>query len=238
MKIIVGKPSEYGNFSIEPTAGKTILAIYFDFTTRLLIVEELAVANEGKQSQPIFTTTIDAENARVIPPEERENYIDYAEQSEIDAETGLKRISRREIDFGTGGEIIKEKLYEFGTSVEISSATRIAFGKNAPQTVFDSYKQEQEWKAREELFWQNEYAAKSFAERAAYWASSMFRHVRWQSESGLDEYAGFSPEWYEFAKSREPDFDKILAFIFEHYKGEFVYQDCSIAEIRRRIGKK
>ncbi|HEX8250629.1 MAG TPA: hypothetical protein VF599_20820 [Pyrinomonadaceae bacterium] len=238
MKINAGKASEYGDFSIEPTAGKTILAVYVDFTTRLLIVEELAVANEGKQSQPIFTTTIDAENARVIPPEERKNYIDYAEQSEIDAETGLKRVFRREIDFETGGEIIKEKLYESGSNVEISSATRIAFGKNAPQTVFDSYKQHEQWKAQEELFWKNEYAAKDFAERAAYWSSSMFRHMRWQSESGLDQYAGFSPEWYEFAKSREPDFDKILDFIFERDKGEFDYQDCSPAEILRRIGKK
>ena len=90
-------------------------------------------------------------------------------------------------------------------------------------------------KEREELFWQTEYAAKDFEQRAAYWASMMLRHRRWQSESGLDEYAGFTREWYDFAKSRDPEFDAILAFIFERYKGEFEYQDYSPEEILRRI---
>ena len=63
----------------------------------------------------------------------------------------------------------------------------------------------------------------------------MLRHARWQSEWGLDEYDGFNPEWYESAKQRDPEFDKILRYIFEHDKGEFDYQDCSLNEIFRRI---
>lgn len=231
MKINLEKVSEYGDFSIELTDGREILAIYFDFETKLLIVEELAARNGN--SQPIYVTTIDAGAARIIPPNERKNHIDYSEQTETDEETGLKRTFRREVNAETGNEFINEKLYE--SNFEISKSARIAFGKTKPQTIFDSYKQRLKEKEREELFWKTEYAAKNFEERAAYWASMMFRHMRWQSESGLDEYAGFTPEWYEFAVRREPEFDKILSFIFERYKYEFDYQGHSVAEILKRI---
>lgn len=230
MKINLEKVSEHGDFSVEPTDGRQILAVYFDFETRLLIVEELA-ARTGN-SQPIYVTTIDAAARRIVAPDERKNYIDYAEQSESDEETGLKRIFRREINAETGNEFINEKLYK--SNFEISSSTRIAFSKTKPQTVFDSYKQRLKEQEREELFWKTEYAAKNFEERAAYWASTMFRHMRWQSESGLDEYAGFTPEWYEFGKRRDPEFDKILSFIFRRYKSEFDYQGYSPDEILSR----
>ena len=237
MKINLEKNSEYGNFSIEPTAGKQILAVYFDFVTKLLIVEEIAdTARERAKSQPIYVTTIDSEAARIIPLDERKKYINYSKQSEIDEELGLKRIFRRAINAETGNEFVEEKLYK--SSIEISRSTRLAFGKTAPPTAFDDYKQRLEQAEREELFWRTQYAAKNFAERAAYWASAILRQMRRQSESGLDEYAAFTPEWYEFANAREPDFDKILSFIFERYKREFDYQDCSENEILRRLGKR
>jgi hypothetical protein len=238
MKINTEKISEYGNFSIEPTAGKQILAVYFDFATKLLIVEELADSNKGEQSQTIYVTTIDAAAAKIIPPDERKNYIDYSEASEIEEELGLKRIFSREINFETGGEFIKEKLFKLDSSVEISSSTRIAFGRTAPPTAFDYYKQRLAEQAREELFWKTEYAAKNFEERAAYWASGMLRQMRRQSESGLDEYAAFTPAWHESARSREPEFDKMLSFIFQRYRREFDYQDYREDEIRRRLGMK
>jgi hypothetical protein len=238
MKINLEKGSEYGNFSIEPTAGKQILAVYFDFSTKLLIVEELVNAEQNRESRPLHVTTIDAGTARIISLDERKKHIDYSEGREIDEELGLKRIFRREINFETGNEFIIEKLSKLESNAEISSATRTAFGKTAPATVFDDYKARLAQKEREELFWKTEYAAKDFEERAAYWASAMLRQMRWQSESGLDEYAAFTPGWYEFAKNREPDFDKMLTFIFERYRYEFNYQDASETEIRRRIGKK
>jgi len=231
MKINLEKASEYGDFSIEPTAGKEILAVYFDFETKLLIVEE--VAESAASSRPIYVTTIDAPAARIIPIEERKNYIDYSEQSETDEDLGLKRIFRREINAETGNESIIDRLYR--SDVEISSSNRIAFSKTKPPTVFDSHRQRLEQAAREELFWETEYRAKTFEQRAAYWVSVMFRHMRWQSESGLDEYAGFDPEWHAYATRRDPEFEQILLFIFERYKDEFEYQDHSTDEIRRRI---
>ena len=237
MKINPEKDSEYGSFSIEPTAGKQILAVYFDFSTKLLIVEELADADEGKSSQPIYVTTIDARAAKIIPPAERKNHIDYSEASEIDEGLGLKRTFRREIVAETGSEFIRERLSALESNVELGRSTRVAFDKNAPQTAFDSYKQRLEQEEREALFWKTRYAAKTFEDRAAYWASTIFRQRRRQSESGLDEYAACTPEWHEFAASREPDFDKMLDFIFERDRREFEYQDLSENEFRRRIGK-
>jgi len=92
MKINLEKTSEYGNFSIEPTAGKQIPAVYFDFAAKLLIVEELADSNKSERSEPIYVTTIDAAARKIIPPDERKNYIDYSEASKIEEEPGLKRI--------------------------------------------------------------------------------------------------------------------------------------------------
>lgn len=231
MKIDLEKASEYGDFSIEPTDGKEILAVYFDYETKLLIVEELGARTEN--SRPVYVTTIDARRARIISPDERGNYINYSEQSETDAELGLKRTFRREINPATGNEFIIEKLYQ--ADAEISASTRVAFSKTAPPILFDSYRQRLKEREREETFWKTEYAAKNFDERAAYWAAMMLRHMRRQGESGLDEYAGFTPEWYEFAKQRDPEFDEILSYIFERDKGEFEYQDYSTNEIRRRI---
>jgi hypothetical protein len=233
MKLDIERVSEYGSFSIEPTEGRKILAVFLDFETKLLIVEELA-ARTG-DSQLVYVTTIDARAARIIPPGERKNRIDYSEQSETDEEAGLKRVFRREIDTETGNESFSEQLYK--SNVQIGRSTRIAFRKSKPETILDSYRRRLEEQEHQELFWKTEYAAKTFEDRAAYWAASIHRHMRWQSESGLDEYAGFTPEWYELAKRREPEFDKILSFMFERYKHEFAYQDCSTDEILRRIGK-
>lgn len=94
-----------------------------------------------------------------------------------------------------------------------------------------------DYRKKEESFWNNEYAAKSFEEKAAYWANGMFRSERWQTESGLDIYNGYTPFWYQFAKNREPDFDKMLLFIFERYQREFEYSDLNPKEILRRIGR-
>lgn len=231
MQLNPEKASEFGDFSIEPTAGLEILAVYIDFETKLLIVEEIAERSGG--AQPIRVTTIDARAARIVPPAERKNFIDYSERTETDAGLGLTRTFRREINFETGNEFIIEKLCR--ADEEISGSTRIAFGQNASPNVFDSYRQRLKEQEREESFWQTEYRAKDFEQRAAYWASMMFRHMRWQSESGLDEYAGFTPDWYEYARRREPDFDHLLAFIFERYRYEFDYQGYSETEIRRRL---
>lgn len=90
-------------------------------------------------------------------------------------------------------------------------------------------------RAAAERFWTAEYAAMDFEARAAYWAGTMFRHMRWQSESDLDPCAGFDAEWLAHAKSREPDFDRMFEYILQRWEQEFLYQDTSPAAIRRRV---
>lgn len=102
--------------------------------------------------------------------------------------------------------------------------------------IIEKIKYRIDYLKKEDSFWNNEYGAKSFAEKAAFWADGMFRSARWQTESGLDIYDGYTPSWYRFAIDREPDFDQMLVYIFEKYREEFVYNDLSTTEILRRIG--
>ncbi|MBX7173246.1 MAG: hypothetical protein K1X72_19915 [Pyrinomonadaceae bacterium] len=81
--------------------------------------------------------------------------------------------------------------------------------------IIETIKYRIAYQKKEDSFWKNDYGAKSFEEKAAYWANGMFRSERWQTESGLDIYEGYTPNWYQFAKKREPDFDKMLVYIFE-----------------------
>lgn len=74
------------------------------------------------------------------------------------------------------------------------------------------------------------YLKKSYEERVKHWAS-LHQGMRWQVESGLDEYIGFSKKWLEEIKEYEPDIESILEVVFEkHWKG---YWD--INEIKRRL---
>lgn len=203
MKLDLENVSEYGSCSIEPAEGRKITAVFIDFETKLLIVEE----------QPTCVTTIDAAAARIIPPGERKSRIDYSEQSETDEASGLGRVFRRELDAETDNETISEQLYRSNTRMSRSSS--IAFSKTKLDTILDSYLKRTSEQERQESLWKTEYATKTLEERDA----------------------GFTPEWYELAKTRDPEFSEILTFMFERDKRELAHQDASPAEIVRRIGR-
>jgi hypothetical protein len=58
------------------------------------------------------------------------------------------------------------------------------------------------------------------------------RGMRWQVESGLDAYAGYSPEWHRSVLEVEPDIDAIMDIVFARY-----WKDIwSREEYFRRIG--
>lgn len=103
--------------------------------------------------------------------------------------------------------------------------------------IIETIKYRIDYQKKEDSFWNNEYAVKSFSEKASYSANGIFRSERWQTESGLDIYEGYTPAWYQFVKEKEPDFDKMLVYIFEKYKSEFDYSDLNPEEILRRIGR-
>lgn len=232
MRIDRERPSEHGSFTIEPTEGKTIKDVFRDATTGLLIVEEETEGKRGFRRR--FTTTVDPETGQIIPIEERKRRIDYAEERTLDEETKLELRSSRTVDATTGVETVYERLVK-PNGAEARRTTRTAFTRSRLSTLLDDHKREEAQRAERDRFWTTEYAAKDFAARAAYWAGTMFRHMRWQSESGLDPYAGFTREWFDDAKSREPDFDRMFEYILQRYEQELLYHDASPAEIRRRV---
>lgn len=234
MKIDHERPSEHGSFTIEATDGRTIKDVFRDAKTGLLIVEEEAEGKRGFRRQ--FTITVDPETGRIIPIEDRREHIDYADTCARDEQTNLELRSSRKVDKTTGAETIYERLVK-PDGAEAGRTTRAAFARTEPSTLLDDHRRREAYKAKEERFWTTEYAAKDFAARADYWAATMFRHMRWQNESGLDPYAGFDREWFDYAKSREPDFDRMFDYLLERYEQEFLYQDASPAAIRRRVGK-
>ena len=234
MKTDYARPSEHGSFTIEATEGRTIKDVFRDATTGLLIVEEETEGKRGFRRQ--LTTTVDPETGQIIPIEERKSHIDYSDKRARDEETKLELRSSRKVDATTGAETIYERLVK-PNGAEARRTTRDAFTRSKLPTLLDDHKRQEAQKAESEQFWTTEYAAKDFAARAAHWAGTMFRHIRWQSESGLDPCAGFSREWFIDAKSREPDFGRMFDYILQRYEQELLYHDTSPAEIRRRVGK-
>lgn len=241
MKIDHERPSEHGSFTIEATAGRTLKDVFRDATTGLLIVEEEAAWKRGSRQ---FTITVDPKTGQIIPIGERGKYIDYTETRVIDEETKLELRTFRKVDKTSGAETIHELLVK-PDGAEESRTERVAFTRNKLSTLLEDHKRREAYKAQhkaqhkaqEERFWTTEYAPKDFAARAAYWAGTMFRHMRWQTESGLDPLEGFDREWFEHAKSREPEFDRMFDYLLERYAQDFLYEDTNPADIRRRVGK-
>ncbi len=232
MQINYNQPSQYGKFAIEKTEGSEIIGLYIDEQTQLLIVEELLEANKGQKSNSIYLTTINPATGQIIPIADRKNYINYAEQEEINAELGLKRVFRRETNQLNGFESIYEQLYRVGEEAIISQSTRIAFSKEKIKNGFDSYEQGLEWARQKAKFWREEYPHKTFDEKVSYWASSFHRQMRWQGESDYDEYAIYSPQLYADCKQKEPEFDKIWKEVFIRY---FIPYGWDTDEIEKRM---
>ncbi|MEM8531928.1 MAG: hypothetical protein AAGF95_13880 [Chloroflexota bacterium] len=76
-----------------------------------------------------------------------------------------------------------------------------------------------------------DYAGYTFEQKVRYWSSQINQQMRWQAESGLDPYAGFSRDWYEAVKRAEPHFDAIIDAAFE----QFLSWEWDKAEYKRRI---
>jgi len=83
----------------------------------------------------------------------------------------------------------------------------------------------------EKLFWRDIYPKYSFDEKVSYWSQTLNQQMRWQAESGLDEYTIFSRDWYISVKGIEPNIDRIIAMSFE----KFLSWEWSQNEYLKRI---
>jgi hypothetical protein len=79
-------------------------------------------------------------------------------------------------------------------------------------------------------FWKEVYPKFSFEEKVSHWAGTLDRRMRWNADSGADEYAIFSAKWYATTKEDEPDIDRIIDSIFETH-----WKDRNKAEYLKRI---
>lgn len=75
------------------------------------------------------------------------------------------------------------------------------------------------------------YAGYTFEQKVRYWSYTIHQQMRWQAESGLDPYAGFSRDWHAAMKRAEPDFDALINAAFER----FLSWEWDQAEYERRI---
>lgn len=82
-------------------------------------------------------------------------------------------------------------------------------------------------------FWITIYPKYTFDERIRYWAGTLRQQMRFQAESGLDEYAMFNKGWYEWVKGKEPDFDTVIETAFKNY----LSPDWSYEEFLKRIAQ-
>ena len=87
-----------------------------------------------------------------------------------------------------------------------------------PKAEFLKYyrKQEAHFRAKQTEIAPN-YDQKNFNEKVDFWAGRMNQGMRWQADSGLDPYAGYSAEWRENILCFEPNFDTIIEEAFERF---------------------
>lgn len=96
-------------------------------------------------------------------------------------------------------------------------------------------KEDKKQEVANQHFEEQVYPNMTFEEKVKYWSGTLHTQMRWQAESGLDEYAIYTPEWYQSTKTHEPQFDKIMEEVIRKYWG--VGADWDEQEYYKRIGK-
>ena len=76
------------------------------------------------------------------------------------------------------------------------------------------------------------YSVQSREGKVKHWSGNLGQQMRWQAESGLDPYAGYSPEWHEDLLTLEPDLDALIKEAFRLY----LSWEWSYTEYCHRVG--
>ena len=70
-------------------------------------------------------------------------------------------------------------------------------------------------------FWKEEYPYLPTEEKIKIWAGGMYRAMREQGESGLNEYVIYSENWLRETLEQEPNFISMLPAIYNIWGGMF-----------------
>ncbi len=106
------------------------------------------------------------------------------------------------------------------------------------KVISESRQDSGSWDAWEQEGAEEKYQAMSLEERKSGMLREAWQSIRWQGESGYDEYAMFTKEAYQSWKSRDSQIDEILDFVIKHladmlHENEKEFSD----EINRRLGR-
>lgn len=234
MEIINNISSKYGNFTIKSSPDRHIESIFIDYQTKLLIVQETLFADKHLNSKETYVTTIDTKIGKIINLVDRKDYIDYQDKIEKNELLRVYSISKRIINIRTCDEYFSEILYNLDTNNIIGNRQRIAFYDKAQSSYIDLHIKHLESKSEEELFWKNEYPKKSFNQKVEFWNGILHRQMRWQGESGYDEYLIFNKDWYVKTIHQDPEFERVFDNLLEN---SFKQYGWNVDEIRKRINE-
>lgn len=73
----------------------------------------------------------------------------------------------------------------------------------------------------ENIFKKDKYPLFSDEEKISYWGAGLHRGMRWQAESGYDEYAIYTQHWLEGVLAQEPRFMELLPNIYSLWGASF-----------------
>jgi hypothetical protein len=214
----------YERFIITETEDRRIFRKFIDYETGYLIVLELNKLD--KSDNRLYTNVINPQTGEIISPQERIKQINTTEQEIRDERLGLTLLSRRTVDEQTGSESLDERLLETATQRQILSGKSAAFDPEPRKNLIERHLEYLAEKRKSEEFWKNEYPQKTFEEKQAFWAQSIYRYMRWQGESGQDEFGVFTRENYLDWKAKEPQIDLILDFIIKRFPWEMTTQEA------------
>lgn len=182
---------------------------FVDAPTGRLVVEHV---RDGDPRTHI--TVIDRPTGQVVSLEQRIAEIPGDELIRVDAARGLRLSARRTIDPDTGYEAHDEVLTDVRTGRVVSRRTSAGLDAAPRVDLLDAHLEYLEARAREEVFWRDEYARWSFERRAEHWYDLIRRAMRSQEEYGLDELSIFTPESHAAWRALEPEIDRVLDAVF------------------------
>ncbi len=214
MEIKHGQSASESNFEIIATSNRKIIKQFIDYETGYLVVME--IITDIPTDTNVYFTLIDPNTGLIISPQVRLTSIEGWERTIVDEEHGLQLTSRRTVDLPTGQETLHETLVNIANSDVVATSKSSPFNPEPSRNLLDEYLERQAEKQRTSNWWQEEYTQMSLEEKQGFWLHNTMMQMRFQGESGYDEYAFFTPENYDDWLAKEPDIDQILDFVIEN----------------------
>lgn len=215
MKIDKSTNGAFGDFLIYESEGEKCRRKFIDSETGMLIVMMQQGTVENGFTGDSYHAMINPNNGEIIEIEDRKKYISYDEISDKDEELKISW-QRRRIPWLKGNEYFEFDIFIESEEEPIKLKYWFAFSEKPHKTIQEWYKEHliaKENRNKDII----EYQKKPYSEKVKFWSGNLHQQMRWNGESGYDEYAVFSKQWLESTKGFEPQIEKILDDVIEKY---------------------